>query len=199
MNHRYQQEVGYLMSITEWVLQTYNAQNSGLEEAKNFTFIWSLFENHSRGSIFKSNNMRISDFEAWVNSLDIKTDKFSLVIEDKNSNNSISNGLIDNINKSFNHFYQKYDKDKEVFLNLVFNQNDAMTQRAKGYFKTFAESMDKTRIQSKIIFLFYIAKRMRNKFFHGIKSIEDVKQDSKEFEKISGYLISIISLIEKYD
>ena len=40
---------------------------------------------------------------------------------------------------------------------------------------------------------------MRNKFFHGIKSIEDVKQDSKEFEKISGYLISIISLIEKYD
>ncbi|MEK4171334.1 hypothetical protein [Lysinibacillus sp. Y5S-8] len=187
------------MSITEWVLQTYNAQNSGLEEAKNFTFIWSLFENHSRGSIFKSDNMRISDFEAWVNSLDIKTDKFSLVIEDKKSNNSISNGLIDNINKSFNHFYQKYDKDKEVFLNLVFNQNDAMTQKAKGYFKTFAESMDKTRIQSKIIYLFYIAKRMRNKFFHGIKSIEDVKQDSKEFEKISGYLISIISLIEKYD
>lgn len=186
------------MSITEWVLNTYNTQDKSLEAAKNFTFIWSLFENQSREKIFDS-NMRISEFKLWVDKLEIKRNAVGLVIEDIENHNYISGELIDNIDKAFNHFYQKYNKNKEEFSVLLFNQTDEQTQRAKNYFEGFAESMDRTKIQSKVIFLFYIAKRMRNKFFHGIKSIGEVKEHSKEFEKISGYLISIISLIENYD
>ena len=59
--------------------------------------------------------------------------------------------------------------------------------------------IDNTKIQSKICFLFFITKRIRNKFFHGIKSIGQVSQDHKEFDMSSEYLISIISLIENYE
>lgn len=102
------------MSITEWVLNTYNTQDKGLEAAKNFTFIWSLFENQSREKIFDS-NMRISEFKLWVDKLKIKRNAVGLVIEDIENHNYISGELIDNIDKAFNHFYQKYNKKKYDF------------------------------------------------------------------------------------
>lgn len=103
------------MSITEWVLSTYNTNDQGLEEAKNFTFIWSLFENQSRTSIFATDTMKISEFKAWNNKLDIKQKSNGLVIKDVKTGNEISGKLVDEINKSFNHFYQKYMKDDIYF------------------------------------------------------------------------------------
>lgn len=62
----------------------------------------------------------------------------------------------------------------------------------------FVKSLKKQNIMDKIIFLFHIAKRMRNKFFHGIKKVGEIISEQKEFEKINRYLVSIISLIEHY-
>ncbi|RFB44456.1 hypothetical protein [Bacillus sp. dmp10] len=186
------------MSITEWVLSTYNTDNGGLEEAKNFTFIWSLFENQSSKSIF-TDKMKFSEFELWVNKLDIKRESVGLLIRDKQSGNEIGGNLVDGINKSFNHFYQKYKSDNKLFLDTLFNQRDKYTLASKKHFEGLAKSIKTNDIRGKVLFLFPIAKRMRNKFFHGIKNIEDIKSDHKEFKKINEYLISIISLIETYN
>ncbi|PDZ28252.1 hypothetical protein CON85_12250 [Bacillus toyonensis] len=186
------------MSITEWVLSTYNTDSNGLEEAKNFVFIWSLFENQSSENVF-SDKMKFSEFKLWVNTLDIKQESVGLVIRDVQTGNEINSNLVDEINKSFNHFYQKYSSDESLFLNTLFNQADEFTLSNKASFVRFAKSLRKNDIRDKILFLFFIAKRMRNKFFHGIKNIGDIKSDHKEFKKINGYLIAIISLIENYN
>ncbi|QFK71670.1 hypothetical protein F7984_10735 [Pradoshia sp. D12] len=186
------------MSITEWVLSTYNTDDNGLEEAKNFAFIWSLFENQSNTKIF-SDKMKFSEFKLWVNTLDIKQASVGLIIRDVQSGNEISGNLVDEINRSFNHFYQKYLSDNNLFLNTLYNQVDKFTLSNKASFEGFAKSLRKNDIRDKILFLFIIAKRMRNKFFHGIKKIGDIKSDQREFKKINGYLIAIISLIENYN
>lgn len=185
------------MSITEWVLKTYSTDENGLEEAKNFAFIWSLFENQSSTSIF-TGNMKISEFANWVKNLDIKQESFGLLIKDVNTKKEISGNLVDNINKSFNHFHQKFLNNENLFLNTLFNQSDKHTIKNKANFEKIAKSLNKTDIRDKILFLFIIAKRMRNKFFHGIKEIDGIKSDHKEFKKINGYLIAILSLIENY-
>lgn len=186
------------MSITEWVLETYNTDDNGLEEAKNFTFIWSLFENQSRPRIFRD-KMYFNEFKKWVNNLDIKQESMGLLIRDVKSDNEISGNLVNGIHKAFNHFYQKYKNDDKLFVNTLFNQLDEYTQRNKESFERFTKSFKVDDIRDKILFLFLIAKRMRNKFFHGIKNIGDIKRDHKEFQKINKYLISIISLLEKYN
>ncbi len=186
------------MSITEWVLSTYNTDNNGLEEAKNFAFIWSLFENQSSKNIF-SDKMKFSEFKIWANTLDIKQEVDGMHIKDVQTGNEISGSLVDEINKSFNHFYQKYSSDDNIFLNTLFNQGDSFTLSSKASFVKFTKSLKTNDIRDKILFLFIIAKRMRNKFFHGIKNIGDIKSDHKEFKKINGYLIAIISLIENYN
>lgn len=189
---------GQDMSITEWVLSTYNTDNSGLEEAKNFTFIWSLFENQSSKRIF-TDKMKFDKFELWVKNLDIKQESVGLLIRDEQSGNEISGNLVDGINKSFNHFYQKYKNNNKLFLDTLFNQGDKYTLSSKKHFEGLAKSIKTNDIRDKILFLFLIAKRIRNKFFHGIKNIGDIKSDHKEFKKINEYLISIISLIETYN
>lgn len=63
-------------------LNKYNANDDGLEEAKNFAFIWSLFENQSSKSIF-SDKMKFSEFQLWVNNLEIKQGTFGLIIKDQ--------------------------------------------------------------------------------------------------------------------
>ncbi|OAK17203.1 hypothetical protein CN554_13125 [Bacillus wiedmannii] len=186
------------MSITEWVLETYNTDDNGLEEAKNFTFIWSLFENQSSKNIF-TDKMQFSKFKLWVNKLDIKRESVGILIRDEQSGNEINGNLVDAINKSFNHFYQKYKNNEKLFLDTLFNQRDEYTLSSKKLFERLAKSININNIRDKILFLFLVAKRMRNKFFHGIKNIGDIKSDHKEFKKINEYLISIISLIETYN
>lgn len=186
------------MSITEWVINTYNTEEYELEEAKNFVFIWSIFENQSRSRIFSTDQLKMREFKVWNNNLLLTSNITGLFIKDLKSGNEISGDLVNEINKSFNHFYQRYKKDDQVFLDTLFNQTDSYTLIAKKSFKNFAKSIKQNNIKDKILFLFLVAKRMRNKFFHGIKNINDIKTDQKEFGKINAYLISIISLIENY-
>lgn len=185
------------MSITEWVLKTYNTDENGLEEAKNFVFIWNLFENQSSNNIF-SDKMRFSEYKTWVNTLEVKQETLGLVIRDLETGNEINGNLVNGIHKSFNHFYQKYLNNENLFLNTLFNQADAPTIASKTSFERFAKSLKRNDIRDKILFLFIIAKRMRNKFFHGIKNIGDIKSDATEFKKVNGYLIAILSLLENY-
>lgn len=184
------------MSVTEWIYNTYNSDEKGLKESKNFVFVWGLFENQIKNTI---GTLYTSDFNSWVQVLEIKQELTGISIKEPNTGKYIDTKLIDYINKAFNHFYQKYTNDSEKFINHLYNQTDKQTENAKARFLDFVASMDNKNIRDKIVFLFHIAKRMRNKFFHGIKEIGDIIDEQKEFEKINGYLVSIISLIEQYD
>ncbi len=184
------------MSVTEWVIQRYNSNEKGLEESKNFVFIWSLFECQIKNVI---SNLNTSDFKTWVGKLEITQEHNGISIKEPNTENYIDGELIDNINKAFNHFHQLYTNDSNNFINHVFNQTDRYTNDAKIRFLNFVNSFDKKNTKDKIVFLFHIAKRMRNKFFHGIKNIGGIKNEQKEFKKINEYLISILSLIEQYN
>ena len=184
-------------SVTEWVLCKYNSEEEGLQESKNFVFIWNLFENQSKDIIFTS-DLKLVEFKNWVKSLIVRRDIIGICICEATTGNSISGNLLNNIDKAFNHFFQLYKKDSNKFLDTLFNQTDGITQNSKARFQQFSESLNISDIKDKIVFLFMIAKRMRNKFFHGIKSIGDIKSDQKHFKKINEYLIAIISLIEEY-
>lgn len=184
------------MSVTEWVYQKYSTDEKGLQESKNFVFIWSLFESQIKKSI---GSLDLSDIVSWVQVIEIKQEQNGISIKDPSSDNYIEKELIDYINKAFNHFYQQYLNDSEKFINHLYNQTDKQTEKAKTRFTDFVTSFDKKDIRDKIVFLFHIAKRMRNKFFHGVKNIGDIMSEQKEFEKINGYLVAIISLIEQYD
>ncbi|MDN4600669.1 MULTISPECIES: hypothetical protein [Paenibacillus] len=188
------------MSVTQWVIEMYTKeeQDLNLESAKNFSFVWSLFEHMSKGAIFQGDNLPASEFLAWINSLQIQYENGNLTIINTEARKDISGDLVSNIYKSFNHFYQKYENDSEGFIELLYAQSITPVIKEKERFIAFMQVCDKSKMQDKIYFLFFIAKRMRNKFFHGIKSIGEVSRDHKEFERISEYLISIISLFEDY-
>ncbi len=184
------------MSVTQWVYNTYSSDEKGLQESKNFVFVWSLFENQVKNTI--GNDFSISAFDSWVQALEINQEQNGISIKEPSTENYIERELIRYINDAFNHFYQKYTKDNAQFINYLYNQPDNLTQKAKTKFIDFVTSFDKKNIRDKIIFLFHISKRIRNKFFHGIKNIGEIKSEQKEFEKINGYLIAILSLIEQY-
>ncbi len=184
------------MSVTQWVYNTYNSDEKGLQQSKNFVFIWGLFENQLNNTIGKLN---IPNFDLWVQDLEISQGQNGMSIKEPNTENYIEGELIGYINKAFNHFYQKYTNDTVQFINHLFNQTDKQTQQAKTKFMDFTNLFNKKSIRDKIIFLFHIARRMRNKFFHGIKNIGEIKTEQKEFEKVNGYLVAIISLIEQYN
>lgn len=184
------------MSVTEWVLNTYNSDENGLEESKNFAFIWSLFESQVNNSI---GNLRTDNFEIWTQNLLVTQEQNGISIKEPDTENSIDGNLIDYINKAFNHFNQKYTNDNSQFTNHLFNRTDRLTQDAKTRFLNYTNSLNKRDIRDKIVFLFHIAKRMRNKFFHGIKNIGEIKSEQIEFKKINEYLISILSLVEQYN
>lgn len=189
------------MSVTEWVIDTYTKKSDeeiNLEPSKNFTFIWSLFEAFSKQSIFSQENLVNQEFIDWINSLTITTTTMGIRISNMPLQNTIDENLVEKIQSSFNHFYQLYLNDTIAFVNKLYNQNIKQVEREKNKFNDFMSTFDKNLVKHKMIFLYFIAKRMRNKFFHGIKSISDVSNDHKEFEKISEFLIPIISLIEDY-
>jgi len=188
------------MSVTQWVITKYTENNEdlNLEPAKNFSFVWSLFEHMSKGFIFQEDSLKFAEFLGWANALQIHSENGRLIITDTRSQKSISGELVDNIHRSFNHFYQKYTKNNQSFIDLIFNQNTPQVTKEKNRFIEFMQECDKSKMQHKISFLYFIAKRMRNKFFHGIKSISQVSEDHKEFEKICEYLIAVISLFEDY-
>jgi len=71
-------------------------------------------------------------------------------------------------------------------------------QKERKKFEDFMTVFDKDKIQDKMYFLFFITKRIRNKFFHGIKNPIEVSKDYKAFEKANSYMISIIALIDEY-
>lgn len=186
------------MSVTEWVLTTYRSSDKDLEESKNLIFIWGLFENQFKN--YKG-NLDSSNFKSWMDSLDITQQPHGICIEEPTRQNSIDGKLVADVNKAFNHFYQLYINDSDKFINHVYNQTDRETQNAKARFLSFVTSIDfdKRDIRDKFVFLFHIAKRMRNKFFHGVKLIGEIKSEQREFKKINEYLIAVLSLIEKYN
>lgn len=190
------------MSISEWVINQYtknNTQNLNLESAKNFTFIWCIFEKFSRDNIFSSSTLINNEFINWAKLLKVERSISGIKLINCSQQNQIDMELVNNIHKVCNYFYQLYIKDKSDFVNVLYNQSDERVQREKKQFDRFMSNFKSEFIQDKIIFLYFIAKRMRNKFFHGIKSIDDISKDYKKFDMISEFLIAIISLIENYD
>ena len=190
-------------TTTEWVINTYanNKTNKeiNLEPAKNFVFIWNLFENMSKGEeVFLSQFLKFDEFQEWTNCLIFENNMGKITLKNPRNGKEISKRLIDKIDKSFNHFFQKYDSDKNEFISVLYNQDTPQVNKEKEKFISFADGMNKQIIQDKIMFLFFVTKRMRNKFFHGIKSKDQVSKDHKEFENCNQYLISIIELIGDY-
>lgn len=183
------------MSVTEWIYNKYSSDENGLQESKNFVLIWGLFESQIKSCI---GNLRSSDFVSWVQVLEIKKERNGISIKEPSTHKYINTELIGYINNAFNHFFQKYTNDRDKFIDHLYNQTDSQTQKAKKEFMDFVKSLNKQNIKDKIIFLFHIARRMRNKFFHGIKKVGEIISEQKEFEKINRYLVSIISLIEHF-
>lgn len=188
------------MTVTDWVMDTYlNNQNDeiDLEPAKNFTFVWSVFENFSKNHIFSGHTMINQEFINWAKALNL--DSLPTTIKESNLNKEIDREHIQNIDKAFNHFYQKFTADTHAFITVLYNQEIIQVEREKDKFIEFKNDLDDKNVIDEIIFLYFISKRMRNKFFHRIKSIVDVSKDKKEFNKINEYLMAIIGLIEDYE
>ena len=184
------------MTETEWIVRQYLYQSNNsemdlnLEDAKNFVFIWSLFESQSHEIL------NVKKFEEWAKNLKIRNRDFKTEIVNNRLNNTIYGELVESVDKSFNHFYQKYKNDPENFINYLYNQDIKNVNMEKSEFIRFTTDMDDKNKTHKIIFLFFISKRIRNKFFHGVKCIADVSREHKEFELINKFLISISSLLE---
>lgn len=191
-------------TTTEWVINTYTNNKANwednLEPAKNFAFIWNLFEHMSkREKVFSSEYLKFEEFKEWSNSLIFENNTGKMSLKNPKNGKEISKRLIDKIDKSFNHFYQKFNNDKNEFISILYNQDTPQVNKEKEKFIIFVDSMNNKKIQDKIVFLFFVTKRMRNKFFHGIKKIDQVSKDHKEFECSNQYLISIIELIGNYN
>lgn len=164
-------------TTTEWVISTYTnneaIKEGNLEPAKNFVFIWSLFEHISkREKVFSGESLKFAEFQKWSNSLIFESNLGKVTLKNPRNGKVISKRMIEKIDKSFNHFYQKYNSDKNEFIKVLYNQNTPQVNKEKEKFISFVDSMDNKKIQDKIIFLFFVAKRMRNKFFYGIKETD---------------------------
>lgn len=188
------------MSIAQWVIDTYlNGERNEvvkLEAAKNFTFIWCLFEHIAGKDIFSSEGLKVDEFFNWISSLEIRGEFDGVVIVNPKNNCMIDGELVNYINNAFEHFYNMYKKDEDKFIEQLYREDIPMVRKEKDKFKTFSMGLDNNDIRNKIYFLFFVSKRMRNNFFHGIKKTYQVSQDSEEFKKSGEYLIAIMSLLD---
>jgi len=194
-----------MQSQTEWVVDVYSkglvndTTKVNIEPAKTFVFIWSIFENMTKQQVFSGESLVFQEYKDWLDALNYDRLKRQI----SNSHNlakveSIKGDLVENIFTSFNHFHQKYQKDQTAFLDYLYNQNTKQVQKERAKFEDFMKVFNKDRIQDKMYFLFFVTKRIRNKFFHGIKKPIEVSKDHKEFEKASDYMISVVALIDEY-
>lgn len=149
------------MSITEWVISTYTRNTSkeiNLEPAKNFSFIWSLFEHMAKQRIFAGELLTYDEFFTWVNSLKVEELSNEISITDSETGNKIDKELIKNIDNAYNHFYQKYCKNKIMFVDFLYNQSTTQVIKEKAKFEEFMIINGMNNIQNKICFLFFIIK-----------------------------------------
>ncbi|KAF5069634.1 hypothetical protein DSECCO2_231010 [anaerobic digester metagenome] len=62
------------MSVTEWVIDAYTKNvdsEVNLESAKNFTFVWVIFEDMAKKRIFSEEALKFDKFFNWVATLEI--------------------------------------------------------------------------------------------------------------------------------
>ena len=108
---------------------------------------------------------------------------------DKLSNNIDSNLL----NEIFQYFLNRYIENGDV--NDIFNSFDFGREPSSETYKQFvkdkllsAEPTNQEKLQS----LLYIAFRLRNNLFHGIKDVEKLYEQNENFKQINSLLMAII-------
>lgn len=108
---------------------------------------------------------------------------------DKLSNNIDSNLL----NEIFQYFKNRYIENGDA--NDIFNRFDFGREPASSTYKNFVKDRllkEETTNQEKLQSLLYIAFRLRNNLFHGIKDVEKLYEQNENFKQINSLLMAII-------
>ena len=112
----------------------------------------------------------------------------------KNLADNLSNNIDSNLlNEIFQYFQNRYIENGDV--NDIFNSFDFGREPASTTYKNFVKDRllkEETTNQEKLQSLLYIAFRLRNNLFHGIKNVEELYKQNKNFKQINSLLMVII-------
>ena len=132
-----------------------------------FTLIWNLFEKECCGKFAKINTHPESLSQKLEPYLDVT--------------------LVDSIYKHFkNRYINSNNNETNLFTTFEFGQ-DQNAQNIKTFVKNILLNSSSTRVE-KIKALFYIAFRLRNNLYHGIKDVDKLYDQNENFKQIN-YLL----------
>jgi hypothetical protein len=155
----------------EWLEKNifYDSLNENkLKHIFYFPILWNIFEKE----IF---NTKASIFK-------VESKSQTISILDENS-----------LNKIYNYFKNRYIQSADKFKGLNFREDEKKFQeKIKECF-----NKDNISLQEKIEVLLYIAFRIRNNIYHGIKQVHKLYEQNENFAQINKFLILIIEGYKK--
>jgi len=159
-----------------------NRYYSALDESKltsifYFTLIWNLFEKELCG-----NDAAIRTHPKMV------AEKYSDALADK---------LVEEV---YSHFLDRYVENGQItplFNGFKFGRNAQDGQRYKDFVSETLLSVEACRIKQ-VQALLYIAFRLRNNLYHGIKDVSKLYEQNENFRHINWLLMALID-IKKVD
>ncbi len=163
------------MNELEWLKSNrYYAEDIDETRLKNifyFTLVWNIFEK-----------------ECCNNDAKINSDPKQIAekVQDK-----LDTQLTDGV---FDYFKDRYIKDgvtNELFNGFKFGKNGSDGEIYKAFVKDKLIMENPTQ-QEKIQALLYIAFRLRNNLYHGIKNVSRLYEQNENFRQINTLIMSII-------
>jgi len=136
-----------------------------------FTLIWNLFEKDCCG-----NDAAIRTHPKTL------AEEYSDALDDK---------LVEEV---YSHFLDRYVENRQItplFKEFRFGRNVQEGQRYKDFVREVLLSVEACK-QKQVEALLYIAFRLRNNLYHGIKDVSKLYEQNENFRKINRLLMSLI-------
>ena len=166
-----------MSKVLKWIQKKYyynefNEQN--IKEILYFTLIWNIFENEC------------CDREAKIST------------HPKEIAQNINGVSEERINQIFDYFKNRYITNEtinKIFRNFSFDKNNTCNEYKK-FVKEKLEAQEVT-LKEQIQSLLYIAFRLRNNLYHGVKDVKKLYEQNENFRQINIFLMEIIDNYSK--
>jgi hypothetical protein len=154
--------------MLDWINTRFetNLTEESLNEIKNFTLLWNIYDN-----LIFNRHFSIQQLEIEIGERDLDYNNFQIIYE---------------------YFQNRYISDghtNELFRNLNFRRND------RGILVKNALIENNSSINIKILAIGIIVYRLRNNLFHGIKDFHYLNGQIENFRNANRFLQAFINLI----
>ena len=164
--------------VLKWIQKKYynELNEQKIKEILYFTLIWNIFENKCC-----DRNAKISTHPRKI------AQNINGVSEQK-------------INQIFDYFKNRYIANgtiNKIFKDFSFDKNNSFNEYKK-FVKEKLEAQ-KVILKEQIQVLLYIAFRLRNNLYHGVKDVKKLYEQNENFRQINIFLMEIIDNYSKTD